>query len=98
MLVRTKKINRDGIADSTSHLNGLGDHDLPHSKSHGKGGKALNQEVGSVFRPLDLPRATCIRTSSAWSTWVRSIQYNLSASFRAIATFAIGVALRNFSR
>jgi hypothetical protein len=58
------EIKRDGIADSTNHLFGLGDHDL-YCELVIRGGKALNQKFDGCTSTRIAPELPCIRTSSA---------------------------------
>jgi hypothetical protein len=52
-----RRISRDGIADSTSHLYGLGDHDLLFELPI-SGGKAPNQKRDGGLVHQDSSRAT----------------------------------------
>ncbi len=99
----TKTRSFDPAVDSgsTSHLFGHGDSD--HDLFFGLlrllgGGRAPNQNHDGLASTTELFGLPGRLTRCACFSGVRNIQYILTASFLAMATFAIRAPRRNFNR
>ena len=63
-----------------------------------QGGKALNQKLDPTCGTRVPPELPCMGALCAHEAVVRSIQYNFTASLRAMATLATFAPRRNFNR
>jgi hypothetical protein len=98
---KTRSFDPSVDSGSTSHLFGHfnSDHDLFFGLPRAiGGGKTPNQDRDGLASTIELPGLSCRLTRCACGSGVRNIQYILTASFRAMATFAMRAPRRNFNR